>query len=197
MEKRTNGEWVDDLCSGGDRQAQALDDLRTILVHTLPHILSGRLSSDDPDFETFVDSVSEKTIVRVLEDLNSFEGRSAFITWALKIGVRQTLSELRRVRWQADLSRGDLPAIPSRMYTALANDEFMQYIHQVFRDELTDNQRFAIRSMIMMRMPKEEVAKSLGMERCDYFKMIHDARLRLKHRMEADGWLSANRKSQK
>lgn len=64
----------------------------------------------------------------------------------------------------------------------------MQYIHRVFKEELTDDQRTAIRAMIMSRVPKEEVAMSLGMKRCDYFKMIHDARLRLKHRLEADGF---------
>ncbi|MDD2921035.1 MAG: hypothetical protein PHQ36_02015 [Anaerolineales bacterium] len=63
----------------------------------------------------------------------------------------------------------------------------MQYIHRVFKEELTDNQRIALRSMIMSRMPKEEVAQRLGMERQDYFKMIHDARLRLKRRLESDG----------
>jgi RNA polymerase sigma-70 factor (ECF subfamily) len=197
MEQRTNDEWLNDLRADGERRAQAVDDLRAILVQRLPQILSGRLSSENPDFDTYVTSLTEKTIAWVLEDLNSYKRHSGFITWVFKINLRQTLSELRRLRWQADLSRGDLPAMPSRMYTALANDEFMQYIHQVFRDELTDNQRFAIRSMIMVRMPKEEVAKRLNMERCDYFKMIHDARLRLKRRLEADGWLSANRKSQK
>jgi hypothetical protein len=40
--------------------------------------------------------------------------------------------------------------------------------------------------MVMFRMPKEEVMRLLLMERCDYFKMIHDARLRIKRRLQND-----------
>jgi RNA polymerase sigma-70 factor (ECF subfamily) len=74
------------------------------------------------------------------------------------------------------------------MYTKLEMDEFLQYLHRILKEELTENQRIAIRAMIMSRVPKEEVAQRLGMKRHDYFKMIHDARLRLKRRFEADGW---------
>ncbi len=192
MENRTNDEWLNDLRAGGERRARAVDDLRALLVQRLPQILAGRVSSDNPDFDTYLDSVTDKTIARVLEDLNSYERRSAFITWVFKIHVRQIFSELRRLRWQEVALGKDLSAIPSQTYVRLEHDEFRQYVHRVFHEELTDNQRFAIHAMTVVRMPKEEVAKRLGMERRDYFEMIHDARLRLKRRLEADGWLSKN-----
>lgn len=197
MDNRTNNEWIADLQADGDQQAQALEDLRGIIAESLPTMLSGRLSLEPLEIEAFVKSITQKTLSHVLENLNTFEGRSAFTTWVLKIGVRQTLGDVRWLRWQAIASGESLPAVPAKMYDALGHNEFMQYVHRVFREELTDNQRFAIRAMIMLRMPKEEVAKSLGMERCDYFRMIHDARLRLKRRLAADGWFTANSNSQK
>ena len=45
--------------------------------------------------------------------------------------------------------------------------------------------------MVMFRMPKEEVMRLLKMERCDYFTMIHDARLKIKRRLQKDGMVSA------
>lgn len=188
VDKRTNDEWIADFCAGGDRQAQVLEDLRVVISQSLAHALSGRLPTDEPEFEAFVKSVAQKTIVYVLEHLNTFEEQSAFTTWALKFAVRQALYELRQQHGQVVSERPTLPEIPREQYDRLERDEFMQYIHRVFKEELTDNQRTAIRAMIMSRVPKEEVATSLGMERCDYFKMIHDARLRLKHRLEADGF---------
>lgn len=151
----------------------------------------------EPGFEAFVKSVAGKTIVYVLEHLNTFEEQSAFTTWALKFAVRQALYELRQQHGQVVSECPALPEIPREQYDQLGRDEFMQYVHRVFKEELTDNQRTAIRAMIMSRVPKEEVATSLGMERCDYFKMIHDARLRLKHRLEADGFFSGIAKKNK
>jgi RNA polymerase sigma-70 factor, ECF subfamily len=103
--------------------------------------------------------------------------------------VRQALCEFRQQRWQSNSAGEGLQKISSKIYNLLERDEFMQYVYQVFKEELTENQRTALRAMIMLRVPKEEVMRSLGMERCDYFKMIHDARLRLKRRLERDGWL--------
>jgi hypothetical protein len=40
--------------------------------------------------------------------------------------------------------------------------------------------------MVMFRVPKEDVMIYLGMERCDYFEMIHNARLRIKQRLQID-----------
>lgn len=193
MGKRTNDEWIADLRAGGYRQARALENLHAIIVEGLPNALSGRLSDDDPELEIFVKSIAKKTIAQGLEHLNDFEGHSAFTTWALKIAVRQALYELRQQHSQAVSASFVLPEIPSELYDKLKGDIFMQYIHRVFKEELTDHQRTAIRAMIMSRVPKEEVAMSLGMERCDYFKMIHDARLRLKRRLEIDGWFSAKK----
>jgi len=188
MDKRSNEEWIADLRAGGDRQARALDDLYTLIMEGLANALSERLSPDDPEPETFVKSIAQKTIAQGLEHLNDFEGHSAFTTWALKIAVRQALYELRQQHRPVVSATLALPEISPELYDKLGRDEFMQYIHRVFKEELTDNQRIAIRSMIMSQVPKEEVAASLGMERCDYFKTIHDARLRLKHRLEADGF---------
>lgn len=159
VDRRTNDEWIADLCAGGDRQAQALEDLRAIISQSLAHALSGRLSTDEPEFEAFVKSVAEKTIVYVLEHLNTFERQSAFTTWTLKIAVRQVLYELRQQHGPVVSELPVLLEIPREQYDQLEHDEFMQYMHRVFKEELTDNQRTAIRSMIMPRIPKEEVLR--------------------------------------
>jgi RNA polymerase sigma-70 factor (ECF subfamily) len=195
MDERTNEEWMADLRAGGDRQAQALEDLRGILVQRLFPSLLEKFSAGGAHIEAHVNSIIDKTIAQVNENLDSFEGQSGFILWMFKFGVRQTLFEFRRQRWQGVSADKGLADIPSKMYDMLERDEFMQYIHRVFKEELTENQRMALRAMIMVRMPKEEVAQRLGMERCDYFKMIHDARLRMKRRLEMDGWFSRGNKA--
>jgi RNA polymerase sigma-70 factor (ECF subfamily) len=187
--QHTNEKWLNDLQDGGDLQSQALGDLRAVILRGLPHALSGKISPVSPDFRTLADRVAQKTLVYVQDHLGDYAENSAFTTWVLKFAVRQALLELRLYQWQAVTHVNTLPEIPPAMYEKLAQDGSWQRVHQIFKEELTQNQRVAIRSMVMLRMPKEEVAQYLGMELCDYFEMIHDARLRLKRRLKADGLL--------
>ncbi|NIR25616.1 MAG: RNA polymerase sigma factor, partial [Gammaproteobacteria bacterium] len=39
-------------------------------------------------------------LLRALDHLHTFEGRSKFTTWVHKIAVRVALTELRRKRWE-------------------------------------------------------------------------------------------------
>src|SRR4030065_231483 len=100
MDKRTNEEWIADLRAGGDRQAQALEDLRAIILRGLPYAIAGRLAPNSPESEALTEEGGQETLMRVLEYVDTFEGRSQFTTWAHKIAVRAALTELRRVRWR-------------------------------------------------------------------------------------------------
>jgi RNA polymerase sigma-70 factor (ECF subfamily) len=53
-------------------------------------------------------------------------------------------------------------------------------------EELTDKQRTAL-TAIMEGFPLEEAARRLGTNRNALYKMLHDARLRLKKRLEKEG----------
>jgi DNA-directed RNA polymerase specialized sigma24 family protein len=189
MTRRANDEWLIDLRSGDERQSMAVDDLRAAILQGLPYALKGKIELDNTGFRTFADSVAQKTLLYMPDHLNDYDGRCAFTTWVLKFAVHQALLELRLQRWQAASKGRTLPEITPELYEQLAQNESWQRFHQILEDELTQNQRTAIGLMMMLRMPKEEVARYLGMELRDYFKMIHDARLRLKRRLEADGLL--------
>ena len=187
MARRTNDEWLIDLRSGDERQSMAVDDLRAAILQGLPYALKGKIALDNTDFRTFADSVAQKTLLHMQDHLNDYDGRCAFTTWVLKFAVHQALLELRLQRWHTTTNKQTFPEIPPALHEQLAQNDSLQRFHQILEDELTPNQRTAIGLMRMLRMPKEEVAQYLGMDFCDYFKMVHDARLQLKRRLEADG----------
>ncbi len=198
MEKRTNEEWVADLRAGGDRQAQALEDLRAIILRGLPYAIAGRLDPNSSESEALTEEVVQETLMRVLEYLDSFEGRSQFTTWAHKIAVRAALTELRRVRWRevplpememdedADTSYRELPDEGASPEEQVAQAEMMKRVKRIIREELTDKQRQALKA-IMEGFPLEEAARRLDTNRNALYKMLHDARLRLKKRLEKEG----------
>ena len=142
MEKRTNEEWLADLRAGGDRQAQALEDLRAIILRGLPYAIAGRLDPNSPASEALVEEVIQETLMRVLEYLDTFEGRSQFTTWAHKIAVRAALTELRRVRWrevplpemeindETDASYRELPDRQASPEEQMSRTEMMERVNQ-------------------------------------------------------------------
>jgi RNA polymerase sigma-70 factor (ECF subfamily) len=64
--------------------------------------------------------------------------------------------------------------------------EIMNRVNQIIMEELTDKQRKAM-TAIMEGFPLEEAAQRLGTNRNALYKMLHDARLRLKKRLEKEG----------
>src|SRR5512139_3001347 len=100
MQSRTNEAWLSDLRSNGPERDAALEDLRLVIPKVLPYALSRWLSPDQPQFGALVDEVTQETLLHVLDQLDTFEGRSQFTTWVHKIAVRIALTELRRKRWR-------------------------------------------------------------------------------------------------
>ena len=98
--QRDNAEWVSALRGPGEARELALAELREILVRGLRHGLRAWLEPDSPALEGLVQETAQEAVLRILDRLDTFEGRSRFTTWAHKVAVRIALSELRRKQWQ-------------------------------------------------------------------------------------------------
>ncbi len=197
--KRSNSEWIEHLSSDGDEKEEALTDLRAVIVRGLPYALSSWLSPADPQFDDLIEEVAQETLLRVLTHMDTFEGRSQFTTWVQKIAVRQAITELRRKRWQDTSLDGLLEVEGTTVGTRLMVDpspspeliteqsEMMEQIQRLIKEALTEKQSKAMIAIRVHGMPIEEVAKRMDMTRNALYKLLHDARIRLKKRMEEEG----------
>lgn len=197
MTTRSNEAWLADLRAGGETREQALADLRQIVEKGLPYALTRWLSSNDPLFQPLVEEVTQETLLRVLDQLDTFEGRSMFTTWVHKIAIRIALTELRRKRWRdASLDEltenEDLPppglladsqASPE---TAAERADMLARVRRILDEELTDKQRQALVLLGLQDMPMEEAAERMHTNRNALYKLLHDARLRLKRRLSEE-----------
>lgn len=199
MTERSNEQWVDDLDAPGEAQEIALGDLRAIVMRGLAYALSKWLTPSDPEFESLSEEVAQDTLLRVLESLHTFEGRSKFTTWVHKIAVRIALTELRRKRWR-DVSLDELTENapgqgPLGVLTAhvagpevvAEQSDMIAHLQRVISEELTEKQREALIATRIHGMPMEEVARRMGTNRNALYKLLHDARHRLKTRLEEEG----------
>ena len=195
MDPRSNESWLADLHAEGAVREAALEELRSVVQKGLPYALSRWLSPEDPLFAPLVEEVTQETLLRVLDQLDSFEGRSMFTTWVHKIAIRIALTELRRKRWQ-DSSLDELvdneenPAPESLMVDPHPGPEIraeradmLAHIRRILEEELTEKQRQALILLGVQNMPMEEAARRMKTNRNALYKLLHDARLRLKKRL--------------
>ena len=207
MTERTNQEWLADLRAGEAIRAEALVDLRERLRRGLYYYLSRErsdLSDRSPDeIGQMAEDFAQDALLKVLDNLDTFRGESRFTTWAAKIAVRVAISELRRVRWK-NYSLDTLtlegefmprltetpsvsPSTPPHPEKATERQNVSQLIETAISETLTERQRTALVAAVIDDVPLDEVARRLDTNRNALYKLIHDARLKLRRHMEAEG----------
>ncbi|MEB2334878.1 MAG: sigma-70 family RNA polymerase sigma factor [Anaerolineaceae bacterium] len=198
MTARTNEQWIADLKDNGAARETALGDLRAIVQKGLPYALSRWLSPNQPQFNSLVEEVTQETLLRVLSQIDTFEGRSQFTTWVHKIAVRIALTELRRKRWRdssldeltenedAPPPLGLLADSQAGPETSAERADMLARVKRIIEEDLTDRQREALILLGVRDMPVEAVARKLKTNRNALYKLLHDARVRLKQRLLAE-----------
>jgi RNA polymerase sigma-70 factor (ECF subfamily) len=193
MAERTNQQWLADL--QGPEHDEALADLRLFLIRGLGYALANRSDIDDEHLQDF----AQDALLKILDNLHTFRGESRFTTWAQKIAVRVAFTELRRLRWQ-DVSLDELieaqgmDFVPDMLVDRSASPgqqalqrNFLETLARLIGTELTEKQEQALVATQIHGMPLEEVARRMESNRNALYKLLHDARQRLKRRMEDEG----------
>jgi RNA polymerase sigma-70 factor, ECF subfamily len=191
MGERTNEQWLADLRE--PNPDEALADLYDLLVRGLRAGLGsygGGAGANAGDF-------AQEALIRITGNLDSFRGESRFTTWAQKIATNVALTELKRRRWR-DVSLQELSARrevadrepadaqPSPEGLALQNT-VLRELRRIVDEELTDRQREAVVAVLLEGMPISEVARRMNTNQNALYKLLHDARKKLKGRMEGAG----------
>ncbi|HSH05141.1 MAG TPA: sigma-70 family RNA polymerase sigma factor [Anaerolineae bacterium] len=197
---RTNDQWLADLHPNNPNRDTAIADLRQILLTGLPYALSGWVQTLGPQFDALAEDFVQDALLKILDNLDSFRGDSKFTTWAHKITVRVGLTELRRKRWRnfsldylTTTDDGDTltptytaDSAPTPSQTTEQND-LMTHVQRILLEELTPKQRQVIIAARIQNIPMDQVAHEMGMNRNALYKLLHDARIRLKKRLASEG----------
>jgi RNA polymerase sigma-70 factor (ECF subfamily) len=204
MAERTNEEWLDHLTPNHPQYNTAIADLRRILTNGLKRGLLTRINTSVPEFETQVDDFVQEAIMKIIDKKETFAGLSKFTTWAHKIAVSVALTELRRKRWQ-DTSLDGMMETESGIFTpgiaadpsptpgqAVEQSDMMARVQRLIQEALTEKQRTAVIAAIIENKPTNQVAKEMNMKPNALYKLLHDARLRLKKALADEGLTPAD-----
>ena len=184
-------DWVDRLKAPGAARDAAITELRQVLVRGLKQALGRRGGGD-----AFAEDVAQEALLRILDSLESFAGRSRFTTWAMTIAIRIGISELRRKRFQdvslQQISGGENLTVDRAVDPGGAADQqerrtfIVDTLKRLVEQTLTDKQRTVVQADLG-GMPIEEIARRLGTNRNAVYKMFHDARAKLRAGFVAAG----------
>jgi len=204
---RTNEEWLEDLRASGVTQEAAISDLRDVLLRTVLFFFSRNLG----DFQKLsraevlqlAEDCAQDALIAVMSHLLDFRGDSKFTTWAYKFAVNVALMTARRERWRGRSLDGSSSSseegapfewalqdnstenMPDQ---SAVQGEILEIIRQVIQTDLTERQRQVLLMMVFHEVPMDEVVHRMGTNRNAIYKMLHDARRKLKAALQARGF---------
>jgi RNA polymerase sigma-70 factor, ECF subfamily len=200
---RTNAEWLLALKSGGDDQIAALTDLRTYLVRAATFALQRRGGGAAAHLAQLAEDCAQEAVVAVLAHLDDFRGESRFTTWAYVFAINRALMAARRERWQnvsLDALLATSPTVPDAAADEtpaedperrVIQQELVATLSKAMDECLSDRQRQAIRAVVLESLPLDELVRHWQSNRNAVYKLLHDARRKLRECLEARGYSAA------
>jgi RNA polymerase sigma-70 factor (ECF subfamily) len=204
---RSNKEWLADL-QDEERQAQAIADLREYLLRAVYLYLDRHREDlsrlDRRELEHLAEDFAQDAVLQILDKLDTFQGLSKFTTWAYPFAINTAAAELRLRRWRTlsmDMlvSGDDVPLFtflsdqesPDPETTA-ARNQIEAIILRIIKEDLTERQRFALINVHFRGVPMAEVARQLDSTPNNVYKLIHDARKKLKRGLQRHRYSQAD-----
>lgn len=192
----TDDRWWDKLLAEGEAAPnEVIEDLH-LFVHRVIQRTFGRRRDCD---EAFIEDMTQDATLRILKGLPSFKSDSRFTTWAVSVACNAAYSELRRAHWkdvpfnellQTGKNRSESRYDPATAAIEAEDDATREKVFAALREalanDLTEKQKFAIEAALA-NVPFLEVARHLNTNSNALYKMVHDARKKLKRALLAKG----------
>ena len=203
MKSRSNAEWIAAWKSSGAEQAAALAELREHVLRAALFALGRRRGSfgllSAAEIDQLAEDCAQEAVLGILQQLDRFRGESRFTTWAYSFGINAALVAARRERWKrvpldrvlAEPDMGTWSLAPERATAdpgrRALQEEALAAIRDAIEHDLTERQRQALKAIVFEEVPLDELARHWASNRNAIYKLVHDARRKLKACLEARG----------
>ena len=194
--------WVDGLNAAGHEHGRALERLHDLLLRAA-RAEAHRRGPLYPEIRgTELDDLcrqaADDAVVAVTAKLEGYRGASRFTTWAYSFAIFEISTKLRRHAWR----RGRIPtADDDATWDRLAESadaaqakaeaaDLLDALRQAVDEELTPRQRRVFVAVALNGVEIDVVAGQLRSTRGAVYKVLHDARTKLRARLERDGHLT-------
>jgi RNA polymerase sigma-70 factor (ECF subfamily) len=195
-------EWHLDLCAEGARREEAVARLQGLLLRAARFEVFRRAGSlpqlTAVELDELAQDAADDAAISVLRRLDDFRGESSFRTWAYKFALLEASVKVRRRAW-----RDREVTLEPEHWETLAhagpgpdddaeNAELLEAVRKGIRTALTPRQRQVLVATVLEGVPIDVLADRLDSNRNALYKVLHDARRRLRDHVAAAGFLEAD-----
>ena len=195
-------EWLQRLT--GEQREAAVARLHHLLVCAARREVYRRstgLRITGPELDDLAFQAAADAVVSVLAKLHQFRGESRFTTWAYKFVMLEVSTKLARHFWR----RSDLPSEPvdwGRLADrfGLQPDEqsegrdLFDALVRALDGTLTERQRQVFVAIVVDGVPPDALLEQMGGTRGAIYKMLFDARRKLRAALVDGGYLAHEHK---
>jgi RNA polymerase sigma-70 factor, ECF subfamily len=155
-----------------------------------------RLRITGPEVEDLAYQAAADALMAITGKLGQFRGESRFTTWAYKFVIFEVSVKIGRHFWRrpnVPLDAEDWDRLPDRFgfEPARASEwrDLLAALRRAVDTELTARQREVFVAIVLNDVPLDAVALRLGSNRNAIYKMMFDARRKLRATLAANGYL--------
>jgi RNA polymerase sigma-70 factor (ECF subfamily) len=145
------------------------------------------------EVDHLVTQAANDALMAILRKLSEFRGEARFTTWACKFVIFEVSTRLRRHTWrhrQVETNEAIWETLPDSARPALAalqDAEVMAALGRAIQEQLTGRQRQVFQAAVLDDVPIDVLAERMGSTRGAIYKILHDARSKLRRVLVAAG----------
>jgi RNA polymerase sigma-70 factor, ECF subfamily len=195
-------DWHLDLHTEGSRREGAVAHLHGLLLRAARFEVFRRRGSlpqlSAVELDELAKDAADDAAVSVLRRLDDFRGESSFRTWAYKFALLEASVKVRRRAW-----RDREVTLEPEHWESLAHSgpgpednaesvALLEAVRDGIRTALTPRQRQVLVAAVLEGVPIDVLAERLDSNRNALYKLLHDARRRLRAYVVEAGFPEVN-----
>jgi RNA polymerase sigma-70 factor (ECF subfamily) len=194
-----SAQWLRGLDPSGRHREATLAGLHALLLRAA-RAEAGRRAQrtgiGGPELDDLAHQAADDALLAIVRRLDSFRGESRFTTWAYKFAVLEVSSKLGRHFWTrptASLEPEQWDQLPARLgatpeSTAEAG-ELVSAVRGAVTETLTERQRAVFVALVVDGVPLDALAHQLRTDRNTLYKVMFDARRKIRAALVTNGYL--------
>ncbi len=196
---RESAEWLRALGSTGPPLDAALTRLHGMLVRIARGECARRgprLRIRGPELDDLAHQAAADALLAITGKLGQFRGESRFTTWAYKFVIFEVSAKIGRHFWRhpaVPLDAEDWDQLPGLFGFDPAQEaewrDLLAALRRAVDTELTERQRAVFVAVVLNDVPLDALVLELSSSRNALYKVLFDARRKLRAALVANGYL--------
>jgi RNA polymerase sigma-70 factor (ECF subfamily) len=194
-------EWIRALTGAGSERDDAIARLHALLLRVAQKE-AGRRSSQlgvgGPELDDLANQAATDALMAIVAKLDQFRGESRFTTWVYKFAVFEVSTKVRRHFWRASpvaLGVEEWERLPDRFGIEPGREserrELIDAQRNAVTSALSEHQRRVFDAIVLRGTPLDVLVEELGSNRNAIYKVLFDARRKLREVLATNGYLDS------